>query len=100
MLRVGKFVYCQTPNRWFPVEPHFLALFIHWLPFKPPWWVYRYFTLWGWISADSDKYSVWCELRDTIRLLDKSEMQELFPGAEIVEEHVLGFCKSLIAVKR
>src|SRR5579863_9707418 len=31
-MRVGRRVYCQTPNRWFPAEFHYLALFIHWLP--------------------------------------------------------------------
>lgn len=30
--RVGKEFYIQTPNRWFPVEPHIIAFFIHWLP--------------------------------------------------------------------
>ncbi len=34
MLRVGKRVYCQTLNRWFPVEPCLIAVFIHWLPFS------------------------------------------------------------------
>ena len=30
--RVGKFVFVQTPNRWFPIEPHFVTGFIHFLP--------------------------------------------------------------------
>jgi SAM-dependent methyltransferase len=32
MMRVGKRLYCQTPSEWFPVEPHYLGLFVHWLP--------------------------------------------------------------------
>src|SRR5207253_6980033 len=48
MLRLGKRVYCQTPNRWFPVEPHYLALLVHWLPSKYfTYSVHRYFTVHG-----------------------------------------------------
>ena len=32
MLRVGKQVYCQTPCRLFPIDPHLGAFFLHWLP--------------------------------------------------------------------
>src|ERR1035441_6581078 len=32
MLRTGRRVYCQTPNRWFPIEVHYLGAFFHWLP--------------------------------------------------------------------
>src|SRR5690242_1593213 len=30
--RVGKRVFVQTPNRWFPIEPHFLTIFLHYFP--------------------------------------------------------------------
>jgi SAM-dependent methyltransferase len=33
-VRVGRDIYIQTPNLWFPVEPHLVTLFIHWLPRK------------------------------------------------------------------
>lgn len=34
LLRVGKRVYFQTLNRWFPLESCLIAVFIHWLPFS------------------------------------------------------------------
>jgi hypothetical protein len=27
MCRVGKAIYCQTPNKWFPLKVHYLTLF-------------------------------------------------------------------------
>ncbi len=30
--RVGRHYYVQTPNKWFPVEPNFMAPLIHFLP--------------------------------------------------------------------
>jgi Methyltransferase domain len=32
MLRVGRNIFFTTPNRYFPVESHTNALFLHWLP--------------------------------------------------------------------
>jgi ubiquinone/menaquinone biosynthesis C-methylase UbiE len=31
ILRIGKQIYCQTPNKWFFVEPHLIAPFVHYL---------------------------------------------------------------------
>ena len=47
MLNAGKQLYCQTPNKWFPIEPHLLTLFIHWFPFSVKRRMVRYFSLWG-----------------------------------------------------
>ncbi len=46
--RVGKSLYCQTPNKWFPVEPHLGTLFLHWWPrLLNSFFVTRYLTLVG-----------------------------------------------------
>jgi hypothetical protein len=53
MLRLGRHVYCQTPNRWFPIEPHYFTLCLHWLPSN--WFGYfawRYPHA-GWLVATS-----------------------------------------------
>lgn len=96
MMRVGRRVYCQTPNRWFPVEFHFLGLFVHWLPRN--WFTYfvhRYGTLRGILSKPTHAQSR--ELRGSIRLLSRRELAELFPGCEIRTERALGMAKSFVA---
>jgi SAM-dependent methyltransferase len=95
LLRVGKRVYCQTPNRWFPIEPHFLAVCVHWLPRK--WFTYcvhRYLTLHGLLDRPSRAQS--SEMIASIKLLDRRELLALFPGCKIRTERVLGTPKSYI----
>jgi hypothetical protein len=36
LCRVARRVFLTTPNRWFPVDPHTLLPFVHWLPDGPP----------------------------------------------------------------
>jgi hypothetical protein len=43
---VGKSFHCQTPNKWFPVEPHFGTLFLYWIPsLLSRYVIVRYLTL-------------------------------------------------------
>jgi Methyltransferase domain len=95
MLRVGRRIYCQTPNRWFPVEPHFLGLCVHWLP--KPWFghfVDRYLTLHGWRYRPAAEVST--DLINSIRLLTRAELLQLFPGCRIRTERFLGMAKSFV----
>ena len=96
--RVGRKIYVQTPYRWFPVEPHFLSFFAHWLPRRWHRWLIPKLSLRGWFRGGDDVDVR--QLVAEVRLLSLREMRELFPDCEIHKERVFGFVKSLIAVRR
>ena len=95
--RVGRAYYVQTPYRWFPIEPHLMTPFIHYLPKRWQRPLLRNFTVWGVLQRPTPEG---CDdlLRD-ITLLNTKELQELFPDAEIWKERALGLLKSITAVR-
>ena len=98
--RVGRRYWVQTPDRGFPLEPHLLTPFLHYLPrsWQAP--LARRWTVWDAVerpSADRRKFYIEHYLND-IRLLGAAEMGILFPGARIRHERTLGLSKSLIAI--
>lgn len=100
--RVGVRYWVQTPNRWFPVEPHLLTPFVHWLPRSWQRAMVSRWTFWDWIerpSSDRREYYIRHYLED-VRLLSARELAALFPDAEIRRERKFGLTKSLIAVSR
>jgi SAM-dependent methyltransferase len=100
--RVGRSYFVQTPNRWFPIEPHLLTPLIHWLPRSWQGPIVRRFTVWQWVekpSEDRRRFYLEHYLRD-IRLLSGTQMAVLFPEATLLRERWLGLTKSLIAVKK
>lgn len=84
LARVGRRWFVQTPNRGFPIEPHALLPFVHWLPRR----LGR--TLWR-LGVSGDPY-------DDVRLLGARELRELFPDAVIVRERAGLLTKSLVAI--
>jgi hypothetical protein len=95
MLRVGKSIYCQTPNKWFPFEPHLLTGFIHWFPYSIARKLVRYCSVWGIVTKPSQQDID--NFLSTIRLLTIREFKDLFPGCEIQFERICGLTKSFIA---
>lgn len=93
--RVGRKYYIQTPNRYFPIEPHFVFPFFQFLPISVRAWLLQRFNL-GWMRRQPTRADALREVRG-IRLLGKSEMQELFPDASIFEERYKGLVKSFVA---
>ena len=97
-LRVGKKLWIQTPAYECPIEPHYLAPFVHWLPVSLRRRVLRYFTPWGLMTKPNQQ-----KVDDTIKytqLLKFKELQNLYPGCDIYVERFLGvFPKSYTVFK-
>jgi hypothetical protein len=95
MRRVAKAGFCQTPAYSFPLEPHFIMPFVHWLPRRLGYHLIK-ISPWRILSrpsADTIKSYWW----DT-KLLGRRELENLFPGAQITPERVLGMTKSYYVV--
>jgi ubiquinone/menaquinone biosynthesis C-methylase UbiE len=92
--RVGKRYFIQTPNKYFPLEPHFLFPFFQFLPINIRVLLLQSFKL-GWFSKTPDKAKA-REIVESIRLLDKREFLSLFPNAEVYEEKIFGMTKSFV----
>lgn len=93
-LRIGKRLFLQTPNRFFPIEPHFLLPFIQFVPLWLKVFLTRHFRV-GWYAKLPDKKKAY-ERMSSVRLLTRSELQRLFPEGAINEERVFGLTKSFI----
>ena len=97
--RVARTLWVQTPAYECPVEPHYLAPLVHYLPRFVRKRIARWVTPWGWIERPNK--SQVDEMVDTTRLLKKSEMQQLFPDCEIITERLLWIIpKSYIAIRK
>ena len=96
--RVGRKVWVQTPARCFWIEPHLLVPFIHYLPRHWRRRLARRFTVWGWLTRPTRHQAE--AFVDEIRLLNKREMQELFPDCIIERETFFGLTKSYLAIRK
>lgn len=85
--RLGRQYFVQTPYKYFPVESHTWLPFLSWLPRRLLIPILR-FTNKVWVKKTSPDWN----------LLTNVEMVSLFSEAQIVEEKMLGFTKSLMAI--
>jgi len=98
ILRIGRRIWVQTPAYECPIEPHFLALFIHWLPRSWRIVLARYFTFWGLTTRPTPEAVI--EFVDFTRLMTKREFADCFPGCTVITERMLFVIpKSYIAVR-
>jgi hypothetical protein len=98
--RTGRAYWVQTPDRRFPIEPHLVTPFLHWLPKSARVAIARRFTFWSLIERPSrDRWEYYIRhCSEEVRLLDARQLQAMFPEAQIIRERFLGLSKSLIAV--
>jgi len=92
--RVSKYYFVQTPAYAFPIEPHFVFPFIHWLPrslgrkLVP-------FGIWAVFEKPSSK-----KMDDyfaEVNLLKKREVTNLLPNCKVQIERAFGLVKSYTA---
>jgi hypothetical protein len=93
--RVAKRYFVQTPNRNFPIEPHFLTPGFQFLPVSARVWAVTHFDV-GWYKRFADRDSARREV-ESIALLTQRQLRRLFPGALIYKETFLGLTKSFVA---
>ncbi|RFC63165.1 class I SAM-dependent methyltransferase [Fulvimarina endophytica] len=96
--RLGRNYYVQTPNYWFPLEPHFRVVGFQYLPLAVRAGLMRRFNI-GFFPRAKTAEEAWDNVRE-VRLLDRRMMREFFPDADIRMEKVAGLNKSIMAVKR
>ena len=95
--RLAPSSFVQTPARWFPIEPHLLAPFVHFLPIRVQSKLLRNFTGWGLLTRPSQAEVD--EFLAMTTLLTRADMERLFPDHDIVVERFLGMPKSYVAVR-
>ena len=95
--RVGQNYFIQTPNIYFPIEPHFLFPFFQFLPFTVKVSLLRCFDL-GWYKKANSRQDAKAMARE-IQLLNIKEFKAFFPEGEIYKEKLFGLTKSFIAYK-
>ena len=92
--RLGHRYWVQTPNYWFPIEPHFLFPCFHWFPVLLRAVLIRFVSL-GWYNKRTNFRDAF-EAADSVHLLSARHLRTLFPKGILLRERVFGFTKSLI----
>lgn len=94
--RLSDRFFVQTPNFWFPLEPHFRVIGFQWMPLSLRIALMQRRNL-GFFPRAKTRQEAVNNVAE-IRLLDAKMMRRLFPEAELREERVAGLTKSLMAV--
>ena len=97
MRRVGKHYFLQTPNRYFPVEPHFLFPFFQFFPVWLKAVFIRHFELGFWPQGKDWDDSL--KIADEIKLLRGKDLKRLFPEAKMARERLGGLTKSFMVYR-
>lgn len=87
----------QTPYRYFPIEPHWLAPGLQFLPVAARAEVARFWPLAIWRPAS---YEEALTRILNVELLDRTQMRYYFPASILRCEKLFGITKSLIAYHR
>lgn len=88
--RLAPKYWVQTPARYFPIEAH---------TGMPFWWYYPESARQRLIKKWRQELPDWTEMVEGTTLVERSELQEIFPDAAIFTERALGIVKSYAAFR-
>lgn len=94
MRRVARAYWVQTPNFWFPIEPHFQIIGWQWLPLA-----LRTRILQRYACGRRGPYPNLKEARERVEevnLMTRQQLVSLFPDAEVWPERFVGLVKSWV----
>ena len=94
--RVGRAYYLQTPNFWFPLEPHYGVPFFHWLPEPTRIWCHATMNVGFAKRCDFDEALARI---DHTRIVSRRLLRHLLPDGTQESERFLGLSKSLIVYR-
>lgn len=94
--RVGKSYFIQTPNYYFPFEPHFLLPLFQYYPKRFKIFLLTHFNT-GWFKK-CENNEVALRLLENNKLLKPVELKSYFPSSKIFYEKFLLFNKSIIVI--
>lgn len=95
--RLAPHYYLQTPNLWFPIEPHYRSLFFALYPeaSRARKLMKRRYGFRGPYASFADAIAD----VQTVNLLDARGLTTLFPDGKLVRETFFGFTKSLTVIR-
>ena len=93
--RIASHYFVQTPNFFFPIEPHFLFPMFQFLPIAARVFLVQHFQLASWPKGETKETSL--RFVSEIKLLKYNDLVKLFPTAAIHRERVFGFTTSFMA---
>lgn len=95
--RLAPTYYVQTPNFWFPYEPHFRFPFFQFLPEQVRYRMLMRLNL----GFGGRRATIDAAMRgvQSVDLLDIAQMRELFPDAQITREYIGPLTKSIMATR-
>ncbi|HEY2470784.1 MAG TPA: class I SAM-dependent methyltransferase [Terracidiphilus sp.] len=97
MMRVASSLWVQTPNFWFPIEPHFCIPGWQWMPVSCRVALLRKVRC-GWLGPCSTDLEAQ-RIVESVRLMTSKELRVLFPGSRIIAEWFGGLIKSWIVLR-
>ena len=94
---LAEFHWVQTPYRYFPIEPHWVAPGMQFLPIS-----LRAFLAHRWPLGHTPPANRQEALESVlwVELLDRTSMRYYFPNSQLLAERFAGLTKSLIAIRK